>query len=136
LELEFFVFLWCKAKLLGGNRQFNPWFPLDIETWHTSTGTHLSSQCWTHFDKWYIVFHFFSWLCILMFSHNSFLKELLLSHKRKPCVLGPQCTNTHHPPSTGCLLLLSSGWTSTELIFGFTLVTNSVRNRSHILINR
>ncbi len=34
-------------------------------------------------------------------------------------------------PSTGCLLLLSCGWTSTELIFGFTLVTNSVGNRSH-----
>jgi hypothetical protein len=35
-------------------------------------------------------------------------------------------------PSTGCLLLLSCGWTSTELIFGFTLLTNSVINRSHI----
>jgi hypothetical protein len=27
-------------------------------------------------------------------------------------------------PSTGCSLLLSCGWTSTELIFGFTLATN------------
>ncbi len=35
-------------------------------------------------------------------------------------------------PSTGCLLLLSCGWTSSELIFGFTLVTNSVGNRSHL----
>jgi len=26
-----------------------------------------------------------------------------------------------HPPSTGCLDLLSCGWTSTELIFGFCL---------------
>jgi hypothetical protein len=34
-------------------------------------------------------------------------------------------------PSTGCLLLLSCGWTSTELKFGFTVVTNSVGNRSH-----
>jgi hypothetical protein len=29
-------------------------------------------------------------------------------------------------PSTECPLLLSCGWTSTELIFGFTLETNSV----------
>jgi hypothetical protein len=35
-------------------------------------------------------------------------------------------------PSTRCPLLLSCGWTSSELIFGFTLVTNSVGNRSHI----
>jgi hypothetical protein len=34
-------------------------------------------------------------------------------------------------PSIGCLLLLSCGWTSTELIFGFTFVTNYVGNRSH-----
>jgi hypothetical protein len=34
-------------------------------------------------------------------------------------------------PSTGCPLLLSCGWTSTEFIFGFTLVANSVGNRSH-----
>jgi hypothetical protein len=34
--------------------------------------------------------------------------------------------------STGCLLLLGSGWTSTELIFGFTLVTNFVGNRSRL----
>jgi hypothetical protein len=35
-------------------------------------------------------------------------------------------------PSTGCPLVLSCGWTSTELILCFTLVTNSVRNRSPI----
>jgi hypothetical protein len=35
-------------------------------------------------------------------------------------------------PSTGCLLLLSCRWTSTELVYGFTLVTNYVRNRCHI----
>jgi hypothetical protein len=34
-------------------------------------------------------------------------------------------------PSTGCPDLLSCGWTSTELIFGFASVTNSVGNRSH-----
>jgi hypothetical protein len=37
-----------------------------------------------------------------------------------------------HHPSTGCLLLLSCGWNSTELIFSSTLVTDSVRNRPHI----
>jgi hypothetical protein len=36
------------------------------------------------------------------------------------------------PTSTGCPLLLSCGWTSTELIFGFTLLTNPVGNRSHV----
>jgi hypothetical protein len=30
-------------------------------------------------------------------------------------------------PSTGCLLLLSYGWTSTELVYGFTSVTNYVK---------
>jgi hypothetical protein len=38
--------------------------------------------------------------------------------------------------STGCSLLLSCGWTSTELIFGFTLVTHSVQNRCHIQVDR
>jgi hypothetical protein len=49
--------------------------------------------------------------------------------------------NQHAPaptsaPSTGCPLLLSCGWTSTELIFGLTLVTNAVGNRSHTLVDR
>jgi len=55
------------------------------------------------------------------------------------CLFGylwPQWTSTPAPtstPSTGCPLLLSCGWTSsTELIFGFTLVTNSVGNRTCI----
>jgi len=34
-------------------------------------------------------------------------------------------------PSIRCLLLLSCGWTSTELIFGFTFVTNSIKNKFH-----
>ncbi len=43
----------------------------------------------------------------------------------------PRWTSTPtSAPSTGCLLLLRCGWTSTELIFGFTLVTNAVGNRS------
>jgi hypothetical protein len=48
----------------------------------------------------------------------------------------------HHPgqsepaPSTGCPLLLSCGWTSTELISGFTLVTRSTRSRSSIQVDR
>jgi hypothetical protein len=32
-------------------------------------------------------------------------------------------------PSIRRMLLLGCGWTSTELIFGFTLVTNSIQNR-------
>jgi hypothetical protein len=39
-------------------------------------------------------------------------------------------------PSTGCPLLLSCGWTSTESIFGFRLVTNSRRSRSQIQVDR
>jgi hypothetical protein len=34
--------------------------------------------------------------------------------------------------STGCPLWLSCGWISTELIFGFTLVTHSIMNRLYI----
>jgi len=42
----------------------------------------------------------------------------------------PQWTSTSvHHISTGWPLWLCCGWTSTELIFGFTLVINSVRNR-------
>jgi len=45
--------------------------------------------------------------------------------------LGPQWTSAPtSAPSTGCPSILSCGWTSTELISDFTLVTNSVRNRS------
>jgi hypothetical protein len=39
-------------------------------------------------------------------------------------------------PSTGCPLLLSCGWTSIELIFGFILGTNFVGDRSHISVDR
>jgi hypothetical protein len=48
------------------------------------------------------------------------------------------CEQPHHEPaptstpSVGCPLLLSCGWISSESKFGFTLVTNSVGNRSHI----
>jgi hypothetical protein len=35
-------------------------------------------------------------------------------------------------PSTGCLLWLSCGWSSTELLFGFILVTHSINSRSNI----
>jgi len=49
----------------------------------------------------------------------------------------PQGTSTPtSAPSTGCPLLLSYGRASTELIFGFTLVTNSVRNRSDMQVDR
>jgi hypothetical protein len=35
-------------------------------------------------------------------------------------------------PSRGCLLCLSCGWSSTELLLGFILVTHSIRSRSNI----
>jgi hypothetical protein len=71
-----------------------------------------------------------------------FLKQSI----KGSCILHPQLTRkwdfaTHGPAaptsapwSIRCLLLLACGWTSTEFIFGFTLVTNSVGNisRSHI----
>jgi hypothetical protein len=50
------------------------------------------------------------------------------SYSKKEGHNEPTSTNA---PSTRCMLLLSCGWTSTELIFGFTFVTNSVGNRSH-----
>jgi hypothetical protein len=64
-----------------------------------------------------------------------FLKQSINGNR----ILHPQLTRkwdlaTHGPaastsaPSIGCLLLLGCGWTSTEFIFGFTLVTNSVGN--------
>ncbi len=55
--------------------------------------------------------------------HSTLIKSIV------ECQSEPAPTS---PPSTGRPLLLSCGWTSTELIFDFTLVTNSVRNRSHI----
>ncbi len=43
-----------------------------------------------------------------------------------------QPTNTHQCTIHWMpVILLTCGWTSTELVYGFTLVTNSVRNRSH-----
>jgi len=51
----------------------------------------------------------------------------------QPGDMRPQWTST---PSTGCPLLLSCVWTWTELIFGFTLVTNFVGNRSLIQADR
>jgi len=57
---------------------------------------------------------------VMMYMHTSF--EYFQSE--------PAPTNAS---STGCLLWLSCGWTSsTELIFGFTLVTHLVRSRSYI----
>jgi len=45
---------------------------------------------------------------------------------------GPQWSHTHQCTiHTWCVLfLISCGWTLTELIFGFTSITNSVRSRS------
>ncbi len=62
-------------------------------------------------------------LTILQNSHDHYMNPWKLL-----CNGGPN----HEPaptstPSTGCPSLLSCGWTSTELIFGFTLVTNSIK---------
>jgi hypothetical protein len=54
---------------------------------------------------------------------------------RSPCVVKDGPVNQHPPvgaPSTGCLLWLSCGWSSTELLPSFILVTHSVRSRSNI----
>ncbi len=63
------------------------------------------------------------------FSFFSFLAKLIIFKKinnghREPTPIGA--------PSTSCLLLLRGGWTSIELTFDFTLVTNYV-NRWFIL---
>ncbi len=46
---------------------------------------------------------------------------------------GPQWTSTHQGthPLDGCLLWLSCGWSSTELLPSFILVTCSIRSRSN-----
>jgi hypothetical protein len=116
-------FFWCKAKLFwGGTEQFNPSLELEFvvfcgvkQSYLGETASSIPAFFLTlklgalvqehiyHLIVEHVSIHdtlfsnFFSWLCILNFSHNSFLKELLSSHKRKPCVLGPQCTSTHQP---------------------------------------
>jgi hypothetical protein len=102
-----FVFSGVKQSYFGGNRQFNPCFLLDVETWHTSTGTHLSSQCWTHFDKFP---NFFSLLCTLVFSHNSFLKELLSSHKKEALCAWPNSAPAPTKPTIHWMSVITQFW--------------------------
>jgi hypothetical protein len=61
-------------------------------------------------------------------SHNSTKSPLLLWTLH----LGDSEPAPTSAQSTGCPLLLSCAWTSTELIFGFSLLTNSVGNTSLI----
>jgi len=63
---------------------------------------------------------------------------LRLSQSRGPRILSPALHFGGHSElarrsslSTGCPLIVSCGGTSTELISGFTLVTNFEGNRSH-----
>jgi hypothetical protein len=78
-------------------------------------------------------------LWMLRMGGSGYIPGLKTSQLHLSVILGMAHKQASHSepaptsaPSTGCLLLLSCGWISTELIFGFTLVTNSVRNRSHI----
>ncbi len=48
----------------------------------------------------------------------------------------PQWTSTHHRTIHWMPIITQCGWTSTGLIFGFTLVTSSVLSWSHIEVDR
>ncbi len=61
-------------------------------------------------------------------SHMTTLSTISKGRTKKGSHNEPAPTSA---PSTGCPDLLSCGWTSIELIFGFASVTNSVGNRSH-----
>jgi len=65
-------------------------------------------------------------LCYYFFSTlTSYLCVAKLQKLKNVCLRHSEPVPTS-APSTGCLFLLTCGWTSTELILGFTLVTNSV----------
>jgi len=98
-----------------------------------------SLMCLTDFIYLFIYLFYFYLFIFLVFNHPNFEGGISFSfsiqieglrvyvHYYGRSEPAPTCA-----PSTGCSLLLSCGWTSTELIFGFTLVTNSVRSRSQI----
>jgi hypothetical protein len=66
-------------------------------------------------------------------AHFELIFELLAQpHSRNLVFFGHGEPAPTSAPSTECLLLLSYERTSIELVFGFTLVTNSVRNKSHL----
>jgi hypothetical protein len=57
-----------------------------------------------------------------------------LGRNKSKLKIAMECNNFYndklddHNESTGCPSLLSCGWTLTELVYGFILVTNYVRN--------
>jgi hypothetical protein len=72
-------------------------------------------------------------LWMLRIGRSGYIPGLKTSQLHLSVILGMAYKQGSHSkpaptsaPSTGCLLLLSCGWTSTELIFSFTLVTDSV----------
>jgi hypothetical protein len=83
---------------------------------------------WHHFT-----FHLYH---ILVCQYFDDVRKLALADLGKWLVCRrhsePKPTST---PSTGFHSLVSCGWTSTELRFGFTLVTNSL-NRSHTICRK
>jgi hypothetical protein len=92
-----------------------------------------SGSFWSN-DQLYIEDHFYyNWSTLNLYAKRWDLcwrqynkSSLTLDGYSKPA---PTST-----PSTRWILLLSCGWTSIELIFSFTLVTNSAKNNSHIYI--
>jgi len=66
-------------------------------------------------------------------AHFELIFELLAQpHSTNLRFFGHSEPAPPNTPSTECLLLLSCDQTSIEIVFGFTLVTNSVRNKSHL----
>jgi hypothetical protein len=65
---------------------------------------------------------------------NRIFLDLMLNVSRCHHDIRGGATVNHHPPVHHPLDVC--GWTSTELIFGFILVTNPVGNRSHIQADR
>jgi hypothetical protein len=72
-----------------------------------------------------------SWIIFYHIDGNNLLKySQFLS--TNPDFVGHSEPAPISAPSTGCPLLFSCGWNWTKLIFGFTFVTNSVGNSSHV----
>jgi len=63
--------------------------------------------------------------------HQGLEGDICIPFLTLSCFVGHYEPAPTSAPSTGWMpvFLLSCGWTSTELVYGFTLVTNSIRNR-------
>jgi hypothetical protein len=81
---------------------------------------------------WGSLLHRMRWM-----QHTHRVASHRLSDCKPPAFIKPAYRGHIKPsptsaPSSGCLLLLSCGWSSTELIFGFIWVINFVANRSYV----